>query len=305
MIRRLVQNAIIAAVRPYTYKELPGWGALYSMFVGGYEREWLWSDHPTRSIKGKIHGYEMVLNLSRWPDRSAFFLGRWYDLGTQLLLKEVLEIGDVVVDVGANYGMFALVASKFVGSTGEVICFEPNPRCVTHLENLILINGISNISVNGVGLSDETTELTLTIPTINSGEATFGKSQYANVDRISVPVGRGDDYLKGAKPSFIKIDVEGYEYRAAVGLIDTIRNNHPIVITEIVNRHLGAAKTSASEIINLMQGMGYVGLAISTQRDEVTQSLRLHMPTSGQDCDIVWLHADSVHGARLLSTVRR
>ena len=101
---------------------------MYSTFVGGYEREWFWRDNQTKSIKGKIHGYEMPLNLGRWPDRAVFFLGRWYDLGTQLLLQAVIEVGDVVVDVGANQGMFALLASKLVGATGGVICFEPNPK---------------------------------------------------------------------------------------------------------------------------------------------------------------------------------
>src|SRR5262245_49548095 len=132
--RRPLQDLIVLAVRPYVRRELPGWGRVYAAMVGGYRRDWLWAAAKVRTIRGKRHGYAMRLDLSKWADRSAFFLGRWYDLNTQLLMSALLRPGDTVVDVGANRGMFALAASRLVGETGRVVCFEPNPNCFQILD---------------------------------------------------------------------------------------------------------------------------------------------------------------------------
>jgi hypothetical protein len=141
LFRRAAQNFIILVVRPYVARELPGWGRVYT-FVGDYSRDWLWAAAPVKTMRGKLHGYDMKLDLSKWSDRSAFFLGRWYGLPAQLLVADLLKQGDVVVDVGANRGMFALMASRVVGDTGKVIagkviCIEPNPNCLKILDREI------------------------------------------------------------------------------------------------------------------------------------------------------------------------
>lgn len=54
LIRRLATGAIIATVRPYTRRELPGWGWLYRAFVGTYPRDWLWRGQKRRWVRGKL-----------------------------------------------------------------------------------------------------------------------------------------------------------------------------------------------------------------------------------------------------------
>ena len=101
----------------------------------------------------------MNLNLSEWPDRSAYFLGRWHDLATQLCMAKFIKSGDTVVDVGANRGMFALAASKLVGDDGRVISFEPNPDCIFALGHEVSVNSISNIEFHQYALGNSNEEL--------------------------------------------------------------------------------------------------------------------------------------------------
>ena len=100
-------------------REYVGWGKVYSIFVGDYRRNWFWNASPIKTIRGKLHGYLMHLDLSNWSDRSTYFLGRWYDLELQLLMSDLIKQGDTVADIGANRGMFALVASRLVGDDGN------------------------------------------------------------------------------------------------------------------------------------------------------------------------------------------
>src|SRR4051812_18642998 len=80
------------ALLPYTRRELPGWGRLFR--AAGLLRDNWWSGTGSRQITGKLHGYQMVLNLDNWSDRHTYFVGRYYDLASQLLLQKSLRSGD-------------------------------------------------------------------------------------------------------------------------------------------------------------------------------------------------------------------
>ncbi len=52
---------------PYVRLELPGWGKLLDLTkVRGYKNDSYWNTAPTKTIKGKWHGYSMQLRLSRF-----------------------------------------------------------------------------------------------------------------------------------------------------------------------------------------------------------------------------------------------
>src|SRR5262249_7250993 len=140
---------------------------------------WLWRDAPVRTIREKINGNLMRLNLSRWSDRSNYFLGRWYDLDMQLLMADLVKSQDTIVDVGAHRGEFALAASRVVGSSGKVICFEPNPHSVRILKDEIELNKIHNVIIYTCGLADRNDVLTLMV---NNGIGHFGTVPYKEED---------------------------------------------------------------------------------------------------------------------------
>ena len=136
-VRKAIQTVIIAFARPYISREFFGWGRVYSLLVGDFRRDWFWAGSKPRIIRGKFHGYAIQLDLSHWWDRGEYFVGRWHDLDMQLLMQDFIKEGDTVVDVGANRGNFAFVASRLVGDIGKVICFEPSERQLNILKSEI------------------------------------------------------------------------------------------------------------------------------------------------------------------------
>jgi FkbM family methyltransferase len=287
---------IITFVRPYVVRELPGWGFLLGLFCG-YERDWLWTAAPTKKIRNKLTGQIMVLDLANWSDRSTFFLGRWYDLEAQLLTSSIVKPGDTVIDVGANRGMFALFASSIVGATGAVICFEPNPQCVAVLDRDVRLNGISNVAVHNIGLGDREQELILTIPSINSGEGTFGTSPYdeKQLFRTRVPVKRGDDVLCSVSPVMIKVDAEGFEPRVLAGLENIIKRAQPLIVTEVAPNHLKSCGSSVRELLALMERYGYEGLKLELGKKNGKHCLALNRGwAEDEGCDVAWIPTGAV-----------
>jgi FkbM family methyltransferase len=236
----------------------------------------------------------MHLNLAEWSDRSTYFLERWYDLETQLLMKAFIRAGDTVIDVGANRGMFALTASHLVGKNGQIICFEPNQNCLKTLRYEIESNQIDNIVVHQLALGSRDEEMTLSVPKYNSGQGTLANDFYARnaTYPVRVQIRTGDDILKGKRPSFIKIDVEGFESSVLSGLSNTIRQHRPIIVTEISPGLLVASGSSFEKLATIMSDLNYRGYRIGSKKRKGQYDLYLsHLDDDGRFCDAVWLHS--------------
>lgn len=285
-------------ILPYTRLELPGWGKLMNL-IGLYQDD-LWKNAPIREMRGKLHGYRMAMDLSKWNDRMSYFLGRYYDLPTQLLIQNSVQPGDSFIDAGANTGMITLLAAYHTGKAGCVYSFEPNPLAFQQLQAAVTDNELQQVFLHQCGLSDEETELTLTVPTDVTGLGTFAELPAKDFSLISnqyrVPVYRGDEMLPDNLPgaTFIKIDVEGFEVNVIKGFSQTLQKFRPGVLTEVVGSHLERAGSSVAELFSVMGGFGYEGFNLEVQRHGFGDRLKLSKAQVGNTTDdVVWLHSES------------
>jgi FkbM family methyltransferase len=155
-------------------------------------------------------------------------------------LVEHLRPGDVVYDIGANVGFFALLCARLVGPTGHVYAFEPHPGNAKALRENAARNGLAQvIEVVPIALSDTTGEAKLIV----SRWSAFHRLEGANdaeatrQDRgtIKVPVATLDDYVEqhGLRPpSLVKIDVEGAEIGVLRGMRRVAADAKPKIVTE-------------------------------------------------------------------------
>ena len=177
-------------------------------------------------------------------------------------LTTVLKSGDVFIDIGANIGLFSLLASKLVGEEGKVICFEPSLDVFSRLEENILSNNFTNIDCRNIGLSDKEGELTF-YTSKNGHDAwnSFAPSQDDKLEKeIKVEVSTLDSELSDINKALIKlvkIDVEGWEKFVLNGGRDFFVNFNPIVMVEFTEENTFNAGYSVYEIYDLMQSWGY------------------------------------------------
>jgi FkbM family methyltransferase len=62
-----------------------------------------------------------------------------------VFVSKFLRPGDYFIDIGANIGLFSLIASKVVGNEGMVFSFEPTPKTFKRFTDNIELNGCTNI----------------------------------------------------------------------------------------------------------------------------------------------------------------
>jgi len=289
-------------VLPFSRAELPGWGR-FAAPLGAFDprASSRWTDLPPQTIRGKLHGYRMILDLRDWAQRLTWFTGRYYELDTQLVLRTLVKPGDTVIDVGANIGMITLLASHLVGPEGRVLSFEPNPNPRGRLRHHIEINGIKNVDIFDVALSDIEEEKTLKVDGSHDGIGTLAnRPDFTNVTQIHrLMTAIGDNTLPPALKGkvFIKIDVEGYEPRVLRGLARTIEKYRPTILTEIEPAHLESAGSSTAELFQIMEAYGYIAFGITVKRKAIHYKCRLdkieerHVRSS----NVVWAHESTIN----------
>ena len=180
-------------------------GRAYSAYL---RRTWRRKDSVALRLAGSIvrfqglgeppfdwFGYEM--HRGRW-EREVL---RFY--------ANAIVTGDVILDIGAFIGAYALLGSQLVGPTGQVFAFEPDPVAREHLERNVSINGATNIEIVPAAVSDSDGEISLDASRLGSSQTSVGGSDSS----VVVPTVALDDYCckRNIRPAVIKIDVEGAE----------------------------------------------------------------------------------------------
>lgn len=129
--------------------------------------------------------------------------------------------GDVVVDVGASYGAYALTAAA---CGAEVLAFEPEPTVLVDLRRNVALNPGFNVKAYGVGLWDEEIE----------GLDMYSYAPHWPAGTVTAPFPMVTlDSFQLSKLDYLKLDIEGAEVRALRGAAETLKRCKPTVIVEV------------------------------------------------------------------------
>jgi len=154
------------------------------------------------------------------------------------LVKEKIKKGETVLDIGANIGYYTLIFSKLVGPKGKVFSFEPDIENFKILKKNVKVNNCKNVILVNKAVSDKNGTEKMTIFDGNRGRNTVGARDFNDEEITSkepVKTIAIDEYLdKNIKVDFIKIDIQGSEYKAFKGLRKVIkRSNNLKILAEL------------------------------------------------------------------------
>jgi FkbM family methyltransferase len=130
----------------------------------------------------------------------------------ELFFAKYLKEGDTVVDCGAHLGTLSMVASKKVGSSGNIVSVEPHPRTFSYLEKNIKENRCHNVHLINKAIGDK--EGIIAITDFYASDLNYLTEE----GTTSVEMTTLDTILKDIpKIDLLKLDVEGHELQALVG----------------------------------------------------------------------------------------
>jgi FkbM family methyltransferase len=165
--------------------------------------------------------------------------------------------GDMVADVGAYIGLYAIALGRRVGHRGQVTAFEPDATNFRHCQRHVELNGVSTqiTAVNvAVGAADGRIAFTGDHDIHNQivADGTPGSR--------SVPVVRLDTHFKSGRLDLLKVDVEGFEedvLRGGEEVLSDAARAPRVIYVEVHPYNWHLCGTTSESLIGRLERYGY------------------------------------------------
>ena len=185
----------------------------------------------------------------RWIEKDLFLKGiSGYEKSSIQIWLALAAQADTVLDIGANTGLFSLVAQT-VNPRAKVWGFEPLQEFNQTFTKNCRMNGYP-IQVARVALSNFSGKASFYVPEEEGGNVYssslslehYSRHQQTKPKEFQVDVVLGDDFIRDKKITnidLVKIDAEGHDAEVLEGLKETIRTWHPDFLLEIQSDEIG------------------------------------------------------------------
>lgn len=157
--------------------------------------------------------------------------------------KDYIPKGGVVVDGGANQGMYSAAYCELVGEEGCVYSFEPN-----ELSFVCLCINAPNAKKYMMALGEKDSFCDI------SQRTNYAAAYLKSGDRVAI---RPLDFLGLTKCDLIKMDLEGYELFALKGAEETIRRNKPVLVLEVNPNHMSRFDCIPQHLYDYLEYLDY------------------------------------------------
>jgi FkbM family methyltransferase len=175
---------------------------------------------------------------------------------------EKLAEGHCFVDVGANCGVFSLLAAQRVGPSGLVVSFEPCFATFAKLVRNIGLNDAANVLPFNMAVAAFTRpDLLDRASQGHSGRYAIARGPVDEgemITSLSIKDFPGLLQIIGERPITVKIDVEGFEHSALQGLapILALPNTNNVVV-EIDSQNLASYGVTPAAVYSLLESLGF------------------------------------------------
>ena len=209
--------------------------------------------------------------------------------------KTIVRHGDTVIDIGANFGLWAHHLSQAVGPEGRVHSFEPIPftartfRLISHA-----LGFAKNTTLHEVGCGEKNESVVFKVPVMDNGAISAGLvhmgrdderpgrevfARFPKTKDVPCRVVRIDDELPGLKNlTLLKCDIEGADLFALRGAESTLRRHKPALVIEITPWFLAGFGMHVSDVTGFLRSLGYHahrwthGTLVATKDEDIVEA---------------------------------
>jgi FkbM family methyltransferase len=237
-MRKFLLNcaALAAKILPDSLKQvIYKAGPLAAVIRGGLNRAAPTGLTQVKIAAGDLAGYTFLLDMQAEKD---YWLGT-YELVLQAALRDLIQPGAVIYDIGANIGYVSLLLAKATGGKGKVYAFEALPENAERWHKNVLLNGMEDrLSLFPGAVAQTTGPVRFLVHTSGGMGKAAGSAgrqdQYQS--EISVPGISLDEFVYGQDnptPQVVKMDIEGGEVLALPGMQRVLMEAHPLMLMEL------------------------------------------------------------------------
>ena len=248
-------------------------------------RRKLWWDSQVGKqeyFETKIHrGVRMRLHFD--SELSKLIYCEDFEWQERHFLNSFLRPRDVFVDVGANIGLYSLIAAHRVGLAGRVYAFEPTNEIYQRLCYNVQLNHFSNIACFQLALSDKAGEFPFftSMDGLDAWNSLAKPTTGRSITTVTAKCATWNDFARAhdliGKVTMMKIDVEGWESYVLSGGHELFsRHDAPVLQVEFTENATHSAASSCITLYHTLEALGYQMFTyVSKTRDLVYDPIRI------------------------------
>jgi FkbM family methyltransferase len=242
-------------------------------------------------------GLTWSLNPADFADEALFWLGA-KDTWDVEHLKRLVSPGDVILDVGANFGYYGLTLAETLQGDCLVHALEPDPVNFDRLCRHIKCNDVGrSVRAHELGVSNGEGPAKLDRHPGNSGHSAVAAYGEVNGVRLTTL----DDFCSSLKLDRIDIvilDVEGLEERALQGAKQTLKRLRPLVFIELFPPVMARQDSSPEAAVRILAERGYK-LFVARRNSLVPLAA---LPTGDCRCNVFAFHYEKLPKSLRINT---
>lgn len=220
----------------------------------------------------EIKGQRLRLDLA--DSNRLSIRGNYEPFETQLV-EQLLEPGQITIDLGANIGYYTLLMAHSVGESGKVYAFEPDPGNYALLQENIQWNSHTNVVTERLAVSNTSGPAQLHKEAFNDATPSLWQSDHCR-SSVDVQCVRLDDYFDThpedrTRIDVIKMDIEGAEALAIEGMTRLLTDNPDVMLlTEYLPNVMQSLGKKPEEFLMRLQSFGFTLFDIDETEHRLT-----------------------------------
>lgn len=199
-------------------------------------------------------------------------------------LRGVARPGALVLDVGANFGLFTIYAARLVGEHGHVIAFEPSSTADALADHARLNRVEDRVEVLPMMVGEDAGEGELweapdsTFSSISRSAAARGDSASGHTRRLVRPMTSIDRFCDERQllPDLIKIDVEGAEGKVLRGARNFLAKRHGHIVLELHPSVLHDLGEKSGDVLREIEDQGWTATKIHERGEPTDPAATVH-----------------------------
>jgi len=223
---------------------------------------------------------EIELFLYDSPGFKNFLKDNPHEQGEVKFLESIVKEGMNVIDIGANVGITTVTVARKIGRRGKLYSFEPTPEYFNILKENISSNGLENVKVCELAVTDQVGRGPFYQKELSSGIVFEEGAKKFEVSTTSIDRFLSEEKIE--RIDLINMDCEGSELLVLKGAKETLRKNKVKIFCEIHHDFLKQLGQSVEELVQYLQGLEFQVQSVSLDD--------LKMGNNFEKCEYIYAH---------------
>ena len=231
-------------------------------------------------IEIKIGDFKIFASNNK--NKTSYFLLKKCSFGDDHELKTIKKFSKLnkifLLDCGANYGFYSFYTGS-LSAKNQIIAFEASTNTSKEFKANLALNDFKNIKIENLVVTNNENEFLSFNESEKDWESSLIDNSFISTGSLKIKTTKIDYILKNQNLDqyclFIKLDIEGNEFDAIKGGLETIQKYSPLIIIEFSKYNLDNKRDNLNFLDSFLEKFDYSVYTTNNNKIKTTKIIDL------------------------------